>query len=138
MGDSPSGRQPNCKGQQCAPNSLDAHVGLRTRLRRMMIGISEAQLAQQLGRTPEQITDMEHGRIRISAVELCAVSRALRVPVMWFYEQLEQERSRGAPADPAATRDDEQRSLLWYFDRMTPAMRSKLLLIAAALAANEP
>ena len=56
------------------PNSVDAHVGSRVRLRRMMMGISQEKLGDQMGLTFQQIQKYERGVNRVSASRLWELS----------------------------------------------------------------
>lgn len=67
---------------------VDRHVGLRIRLRRKEIGISQEKLGEALGITFQQVQKYERGANRISASKLWETARALRVPVAYFYEGL--------------------------------------------------
>jgi len=67
---------------------IDAHVGARIRLRRMLIGLSQERLGEALGVTFQQIQKYERGANRISASKLYEVSRVLGVPVSHFLDGL--------------------------------------------------
>ncbi|MCC6919534.1 MAG: helix-turn-helix transcriptional regulator [Alphaproteobacteria bacterium] len=67
---------------------IDAHVGARIRLRRMLIGLSQERLGDALGVTFQQIQKYERGANRISASKLYEVSRVLGVPVSHFLDGL--------------------------------------------------
>jgi transcriptional regulator with XRE-family HTH domain len=69
--------------------AADRHVGGRIRERRVMLGLSQQQLAQMIGVTYQQAHKYEHGLNRISAGRLYEIAQALRVPVSWFYEGLD-------------------------------------------------
>ena len=43
------------------PSSVDAHVGSRVRLRRMLIGMSQEKLGEMLGLTFQQVQKYEKG-----------------------------------------------------------------------------
>jgi transcriptional regulator with XRE-family HTH domain len=75
------------------PNPIDIHVGSRVRLRRMMLGMSQEKLGEQLGITFQQIQKYEKGTNRIGASRLQHIARVLTVPVSFFFED--------APAAPA-------------------------------------
>jgi transcriptional regulator with XRE-family HTH domain len=76
------------------PNPIDIHVGSRVRLRRMMLGMSQEKLGEQLGITFQQIQKFEKGTNRIGASRLQHIARVLSVPVSFFFED--------APATPNA------------------------------------
>jgi transcriptional regulator with XRE-family HTH domain len=70
------------------PNSMDAHVGSRVRLRRMMMGMSQEKLGEQMGLTFQQIQKYERGINRVSASRLWELSRVLGVTVQFFFDEL--------------------------------------------------
>lgn len=67
-------------------NLIDAQVGSRLRLRRMMIGMSQERLGDLLGLTFQQVQKYEKGVNRIGAGRLFEISRILDVPIFYFYE----------------------------------------------------
>jgi transcriptional regulator with XRE-family HTH domain len=79
---------------------IDAHVGARIRLRRMLIGLSQERLGDALGVTFQQIQKYERGANRISASKLYEVSRVLGVPVSHFLDGLTVEGGHGGKAAP--------------------------------------
>lgn len=75
------------------PNPIDIHVGGRVRLRRMMLGMSQEKLGEQLGITFQQIQKYEKGTNRIGASRLQNIATVLSVPVGFFFD--------GAPGNTA-------------------------------------
>ena len=73
------------------PSSVDAHVGARIRLRRKLLGLSQQQLAAQLGLTFQQVQKYERGVNRVSASKLYETAQVLQAPVTHFFEGLEGE-----------------------------------------------
>ncbi len=69
---------------------VDVHVGKRVRHRRWLIGMTQQQLAQQVGIKFQQIQKYETGANRISASRLWDIADALDVPVSFFFEGLEE------------------------------------------------
>lgn len=65
---------------------IDSHVGARIRERRVMLGLSQLQVAQMIGVTYQQVTKYEHGANRISAGRLYEIAHALDTPITYFYE----------------------------------------------------
>lgn len=70
------------------PNPIDQHVGLRLRLCRKTLGLSQERLAEGVGLTFQQIQKYERGANRISASKLFELGRLLNVPVAYFFEGL--------------------------------------------------
>jgi len=69
-------------------SSIDAHVGLRVRQRRTLMGLSQTQLGESLGLTFQQVQKYERGFNRIGASRLFELSRVLGVPITYFFEGL--------------------------------------------------
>lgn len=68
-------------------NAMDVHVGTRVRLRRMLLGMSQEKLGEQLGLTFQQVQKYEKGVNRIGAGRLHELGQVLGVPVNFFYDQ---------------------------------------------------
>lgn len=68
------------------PNPIDSHVGSRVRLRRMLIGMSQEKLGEQMDLTFQQIQKYEKGVNRIGASRLYQLAQILDVPVQFFFE----------------------------------------------------
>jgi transcriptional regulator with XRE-family HTH domain len=71
-------------------------VGARIRERRIMMGLSQQQLARMIGVTYQQAHKYERGLNRISAGRLFEIAQVLGVPVSYFFDGL---RSDGEPQD---------------------------------------
>lgn len=87
------------------PNPIDVHVGSRVRLRRMVVGMSQEKLGDQLGLTFQQIQKYEKGSNRIGASRLFQLSQILGVPVQFFFEQApttEQDPHIGGFSEPSS------------------------------------
>ncbi len=71
-----------------APNPIDQHVGLRIRLRRKELGVSQERLADSIGLTFQQVQKYERAANRVSASKLYEMARALQTSVAYFFEGL--------------------------------------------------
>jgi transcriptional regulator with XRE-family HTH domain len=69
-----------------APHPTDKHVGQRVRMRRLMLGMSQTNVADALGVTFQQLQKYEKGVNRISASRLQRSSEILQVPIAFFFE----------------------------------------------------
>jgi transcriptional regulator with XRE-family HTH domain len=67
-------------------NPIDKHVGGRVPMRRLMLEMSQTQLADGLGLTFQQVQKYEKGANRIGASRLQHISRILQVPVPYFFD----------------------------------------------------
>lgn len=77
-------------------HKTDVHIGRKIRERRVARGLSQAALADRLGITFQQIQKYESGANRVGGSRLWELSKALGVPVGYFFEGLEE--GRAAPA----------------------------------------
>ncbi len=66
--------------------SIDRHVGARIRERRLMLGLSQQQLADAIGVTYQQAHKYERGLNRIAAGRLYEIAQVLGVPISWFFD----------------------------------------------------
>jgi transcriptional regulator with XRE-family HTH domain len=67
---------------------IDRHVGARMRERRIMLGLTQPQLAELIGVTYQQAHKYENGLNRIAAGRLSGIAQALGVPIIYFYDGL--------------------------------------------------
>lgn len=88
------------------PNPVDVHVGSRVRLRRTLLGMSQEKLAEALGLTFQQVQKYERGANRVSASRMYDLSRALGVPVSFFFDDMPAEIATDKAASPEATLAD--------------------------------
>lgn len=71
-----------------APTDVDKHVGKRLKIRRNLMGMSQDDLAREIGVTFQQIQKYEHGTNRISAGKLFEFAEVMNVMVDFFFEGL--------------------------------------------------
>jgi transcriptional regulator with XRE-family HTH domain len=84
--DSETFRKRNCNARS-GLDPIDGHVGSRVRMRRLMLKMSQADLAGGLGLTFQQVQKYEKGTNRIGASRLQQISQILQVPVPFFFER---------------------------------------------------
>jgi len=84
-------------------NPVDVSVGSRLRIRRVQCAMSHETLAEQLSTAVETLRRYETGELRLGASLLLQASEALRVPVSYFFQEINQ---KNAPvADILTTRE---------------------------------
>lgn len=81
-------REKNMSGKPYNPSTIDEHIGKRMQLRRIMLGMSQKDLARICGVTFQQIQKYECAGNRISASRLFELSAALQTPVSFFFSGL--------------------------------------------------
>ncbi|MFI5023021.1 MAG: helix-turn-helix domain-containing protein [Alphaproteobacteria bacterium] len=80
---------------------VDGEIGSRIRLRRAMLGLSQKQLGDAIGLTPQQVQKYEKGINRIAASTLFIVAEALNVPVSFFFDEMLKRRHEEHGAEGA-------------------------------------
>jgi transcriptional regulator with XRE-family HTH domain len=68
---------------------VDRHVGARMRQRRIMLGLTQQQMAELIGVTYQQAHKYERGINRVAAGRLYSIAQALGVEISYFYEGLQ-------------------------------------------------
>lgn len=81
-----------------APHLVDEQVGARVRMRRLMLGMSQEELAEGLGLTFQQVQKYEKGTNRISASRLQQIAQILQVPVSFLFQEFEAPDAKQAPS----------------------------------------
>jgi transcriptional regulator with XRE-family HTH domain len=92
---------PKLNGSRVAPRpraqDLDRHIGVRLRDRRIMLGLTQQQLADMIGVTYQQAHKYEKGINRIAGGRLYTIAQALGVEVGFFYEDMDAQREAAKP-----------------------------------------
>ena len=66
-------------------DDIDLLIGKRLRERRMLLAITQENLARRLHLSPQQLQKYETGENRISAARLFKLSKILEVSITWFF-----------------------------------------------------
>ncbi|HRJ02672.1 MAG TPA: helix-turn-helix transcriptional regulator [Hyphomonas sp.] len=120
-------------------DETDLHVGKRLRRRRRLLGMTQQELAGQVGVRFQQIQKYECGANRITASRLYDLSRAMNVSVQYFFDGM-----AAANPMPNAANDAEQMEgdilsqketleLVRAYYRLGERPRKRLLELAKAL-----
>ncbi len=123
-------------------NAIDLHVGRRLRRRRRLLGMTQQQLASQIGIRFQQIQKYECGANRVTAARLWELAVALAVPVGYFYEGLEnglasaplrQAANDRDTMDPDVMSQRETLELIRAYYKLSERPRRRLLDLAKSL-----
>ncbi|MBL4617243.1 MAG: helix-turn-helix transcriptional regulator [Robiginitomaculum sp.] len=120
-------------------NSIDIYVGSRLRRRRRLLGLTQANLGEQVGIRFQQIQKYECAANRISASRLFDLSEALHVPVQYFYDGLSEKDAANdsdvLPSDVLSQRETMELVRAYYSLGEEP--RRRLLDLAKAMTASK-
>ena len=116
------------------PDPTDTHVGARVRMGRLMLGISQTDLAEAVGVTFQQVQKYEKGKNRISASRLQQMSQVLEVPIHFFFDGLPSHSSQSSYVSNFLSTSDGL-SLVTFFMQITdPTLRRRLVHLVEAIA----
>ena len=122
-------------------DETDLHVGKRLRRRRRLLGLTQQELASQVGVRFQQIQKYECGANRMTSSRLFDLSRALNVSVQYFFDGIEQDDLLAA--NDAGTMDGdilsqkETLELVRAYYRLGERPRRRLLELAKALEVDQ-
>jgi transcriptional regulator with XRE-family HTH domain len=94
--EAPSRKASKLRRSTSRTQDIDRHVGARVRERRIMLGLTQQQLADLIGVTYQQAHKYERAINRVSAGRLFEIAQVLSVPVSYFFDGLEQDHDRSA------------------------------------------
>ena len=100
---------------------VDHYVSLRIRQRRIMLGLTQQQMAELIGVTYQQAHKYETGINRISAGRLYQISHALGVDIGYFFEDVEPNQQ----AKPKQTEMMPQQRMLLELARNFAAIQNR-------------
>ena len=123
-------------------DDTDLHVGKRLRRRRRLLGMTQQDLAVQVGVRFQQIQKYECGANRITSSRLYALSKALNVSVQYFFDGMLHPAMAGDAANDAdylqgdILSQKETLELVRAYYRLGEKPRKRLLELAKALEAD--
>jgi len=125
-----------------AARSLDRHLGRRLARRRNELGLSAADLDNALSAAPGSASRYESGSRSLGAAQLFALSRVLKVPVLYFFEDvpaLPASMTGPGPANrPAAKNVEDAKRFLAAFYKIPDArVRREILGLLKAAGGDE-
>ncbi len=118
---------------------VDVHVGMRTRHRRWMMGMTQQQLGEKVGIKFQQIQKYETGMNRISASRLWDIATVLDVPISYFFEGLDGAEELASEVEKEAAPqgdmlvDKEAQSLVRNYYSLPEPQRKRLFDLAQVL-----
>lgn len=112
---------------------VDVHVGQKIRHRRWLVGMTQQQLAEQVGIKFQQIQKYETGANRVSASRLWDIAEALDSPVSFFFEGISEEEAAEASEKQNLMGDKEALDLVRSYYSIPENQRRRLFELARVL-----
>jgi len=113
---------------------VDLHVGKRIRHRRWMLGMTQQELAEQVGIKFQQIQKYETGMNRVSASRLWDIAEALNVRIDHFFDGMK-ERAQ-TTGDQDVLSDKEAMELIRAYYAMPEKQRRRLFDLACVMSTS--
>jgi len=79
------------------PQDVDRYVGARMRERRIILGLTQQQMAELIGVTYQQAHKYEKGINRIASGRLYRIAQALGVEIGYFFEGMGRDNAKAPP-----------------------------------------
>jgi transcriptional regulator with XRE-family HTH domain len=132
------------------PNPIDVHVGIRIRLRRTLLGLSQEKLAEAVGLTFQQVQKYEKGANRVSSSRLMDIAEFLEADIPYFFAEMSVAVAGQTPSqlhhskqlpendvgkDPMAKRETLE-LVRAYYNIPDPAVRKRLRDMVVSVARN--
>ena len=116
------------------PDPIDVHVGARMRLRRVLLGLSQAELGGALGLTFQQIQKYERASNRISASMLYHIAAVLDVPIGFFYDDMDGVPPLARPSGDGVGQGRASLELMRYLQDIPDDLRPSLHVLMKTIA----
>ena len=136
----------NPRGRPAGVQPADVYVGRRIRMRRVILGMSQDDLASLLNLTFQQVQKYEKGQNKISASRLYDIAQALEVDVSYFFSDFQKD-DAAVPGLKALTELDAQHlntarrevlELVRAFNRIEfEGVRKKILELTKSVAESD-
>ncbi len=131
------------KDENEGPNPIDIHVGSRVRFRRTLLSMSQEKLADAIGLTFQQVQKYERGLNRIGASRLWEISRVLKTPISFFFDEMKdveklaiKEKGQEIEYDPMQRKETVELIRL-YYQIKDPKVSKKVFSLIKALATSD-
>ena len=108
-------------------SDINQSVGKQLRLRRMLLGLSQQALANTIKVSFQQVQKYESGFNAMNAIRLYEIGKALRVPVAYFFQELEHPKPLHHEEDHSIS-DRETLEIMTAYKRIkSPSIRKQLI-----------
>jgi transcriptional regulator with XRE-family HTH domain len=124
-------------------NLIDAHVGSRLRMRRMMLGMSQEKLGEAFGLTFQQVQKYEKGVNRMGSSRLQHAAHILQVSVPFFFEgapgvhELRKTAPSPAYVNEFVASEDGMRLIKAFMRIVRPAVRHRIVNLVQEIAGGD-
>jgi transcriptional regulator with XRE-family HTH domain len=134
-------KKPHASREGSCAESLSLHMGVRLQNRRLQLGLQKSAVAAHVGVDLSLYEQFELGQEQIPATMLAEIAELLKVPLFYFFQDLQLESTEAAPEQPegatvltVATHADRVAALVADFQKLGWQEQQYVLMLAQALA----
>lgn len=107
-------------------NNLYAHVGVRLKIRRRELGLTQKEVAKHIGVTYQQLQKYESGKSRVDSDRLFELARILKVDIEYFFVTAEGATAKGQAKTQPEVLDNMTCSIISDLNKLGPKVKQPL------------
>lgn len=111
---------------------IDKRVGEMIKKKRLLAGLTQGDLGDELGLTFQQIQKYENGMNRVSASRLYRIAKVLKVSVSYFFSELDST-IKPDPAEAILRTSDGVKMARAYCSIKNPKVRRNVTILVSSL-----
>tara|TARA_B100000029_G_scaffold502058_1_gene576657 strand:- start:576 stop:944 length:369 start_codon:yes stop_codon:yes gene_type:complete len=108
--------------------NFNVHLGKKLRMRRLSLGLTQTKVASAINVTFQQIQKYEKGTNGVSSSRLIQLSKFLKVPITYFFEDYA-DYTESNSQDPTRASDLNYSFLIKTFSKLDENQKSKIFQI---------
>ena len=109
--------------------NFNRHLGSKLRMRRLALGLTQTKVAQAINVTFQQIQKYEKGTNGISSLRIMQLSNFLKVPVVYFFEDYPDYKSKTEETNESSMEDLNYSFLAKLFANLPSTQKEKIFQV---------
>ena len=110
-------------------DNFNKHLGNQLKLRRLALGLTQTKVAKAINVTFQQIQKYEKGTNGVSSSRLLQLSKFLKVPIVYFYEDFKDYKDEKDRNDNGISEDLNYSFLNKTFSALSKTQKEKILQV---------
>lgn len=115
-------------GKKFAPSDTDVRIGQMIRVMCEKMGLSQKDVANKIGITFQQVQKYETAANRISVSRLCQIAHAIGVPVVRFFNELDNDyitdkKTADIIIKLNSLSNSNRKNIIWMIDNITKKIK---------------
>ena len=110
-------------------SNFNRHLGSKLRMRRLALGLTQTKVAQAINVTFQQIQKYEKGTNGISSLRIMQLANFLKVPIVFFFEDLPTYTQESVDVDSDKIVDLNYSFLAKLFSTLSEVQKEKIFQV---------